>query len=230
MGMKIETNIKFFAIIATIVLCILVIPVSSNLPRGLESKYCSELNPNQCDYFLGLSRSQEKSKYSIGDRVTVMIKLHYTNVTSVFPGNFSNLPEVVESAMFFPVVDEYSMLIVNGSFEKLETFANIEVSFELIHANSRWIIPRRKWYQSGKYIPFRTAIVTLNEGSPIKIEWENTKCYFEACGCLDNLCPVTCDNPRNCNVQIHLGWAGNDDKKQGLTSALKSVYKLRNVL
>lgn len=201
------------------------------MPSDLITNYCSETTGvSQCDYFLNLAKSTEKQSYASGERVTVMVKLYYTNYTAGNATTNATATEVVQSAMFFPRVDEYSKLIIPDSYNKLEQFDDVTIGFEFIYNASRWILPRRKWFQGGKYIQYRTVVLSLFQGAPMKIEWETTKCYYEACGCLDNLCPVTCDNRANCNVEIHLGWAGTDSNKRGLESSLKSIYKLKNVI
>ncbi|KAJ1503041.1 hypothetical protein HMI54_008461 [Coelomomyces lativittatus] len=181
----------------------------SALPPELLTRYCGELN--QCNYVLSFSQDTNRVSYFVNDYVTVMIKLYYDNIT--LSTNATKVTTSNLSSIYFPRVDNYTLLKIPNSYGYISTLSNIRISFELIHAGKRYELPALKWYSQAlqRYIEYRTVVITMNKGYITMIEWEPTKCYFADCDCLDNLCPVQCgSNQTQCNIQIYLGWAGTD--------------------
>ncbi|KAJ3376029.1 hypothetical protein GGF31_000095 [Allomyces arbusculus] len=196
----------------------------------LAHAYCS--TPANCQVILNKSLNPSITAYSAGDDVTVMMRVYYNESVTTPSGDVETVRRNM-STVFFPKVDAYSKLTVPNSYPNITTLADIQVSLGLVTGGSYYELPAKRWYSSTMhaYIPYRPVIITLSSGAITMIEWQSTKCYYSNCDCLDNMCPVACGaDSSQCNIVVHLAWAGSDAQGKYLTSSMNSIYSLENVL
>jgi hypothetical protein len=84
------------------------------LAQSGNSTYCG--TNKKCNVILNQSLNPNRTAFTAGDDVTVMMRVYYTETISVG----DNVTEIqVEqrnlSAMFFPRVDSYTKLVIPGS-------------------------------------------------------------------------------------------------------------------
>ncbi|ORZ39163.1 hypothetical protein BCR44DRAFT_75973 [Catenaria anguillulae PL171] len=202
-------------------------PAATGVPGGPNGQ-CGGAG---CQLVLNNSLNPNKTTYSAEDQVAVQINVYSTSV--VAQGNSNTEVTSIRSAMFFPRIAEYSKLTVPNTYTYLQTQSNVTVSLALVHQGRKFELPAKRWWNQAKgwYIPYRTVIISLFQGSISYMEWEPTKCYFTECGCLDDLCPVQCQgDTTKCNIQVHIGFAGSDVNGKFLDSSMKSIWKLQNVI
>ncbi|KNE59323.1 hypothetical protein AMAG_03623 [Allomyces macrogynus ATCC 38327] len=218
----------------------------------LAHAYCS--TPANCQVILNKSLNPSITTYSAGDDVTVMMRVYYNESVTTSSGNVETVRRNM-STVFFPKVDAYSKLTVPNSYRNITALADIQVSLGLVTGGSYYELPAKQWYSSTMhaYIPYRPVIITLSSGTRrsslpglsfrashtshfvpgaiTMIEWQSTKCYYSNCDCLDNMCPVACGaDSSQCNIVVHLAWAGSDAQGKYLSSSMNSIYSLENVL
>ncbi|GIQ86231.1 hypothetical protein KIPB_008044, partial [Kipferlia bialata] len=86
------------------------------------------------------------------------------------------------------------------------------------------------------FIPYRTVLLTLAEGVPESIAWDDRiGCDF--CGdtdasCIDNVCGLaysdyTVGTDSICNTSFMLAWEGTDSDGEALTSEGSTFYNYR---
>ncbi|KAL7750137.1 hypothetical protein RI367_004309 [Sorochytrium milnesiophthora] len=196
----------------------------------LATNYCAAIG--QCDTVLGTSANPLRTTYATGDSMSMLVKLLYTNTTVNTTGSYTTYSNY--SAMFFPKVDDYTKLTIPNSWNYLISPATLVVAVDLIYAGSRYTLGGKKWYNPAVngYAPFRTVVITMTNGVPTGMAWEDTTCFYSNCGCIDNICPIACTDPSTatCNIEVHVEWAGTDVNGKYLTSSMYSIYKLQNVI
>lgn len=189
--------------------------------------YCGAA-PNLCRMVYARSM-QNESSYSIGQEVSVRLKLYYTETKLQNQTNLDNstTPVLVKqtsnlTAGFYPFVDQYTKLVIPNSYTNISTLPDVRIGFELLHNKKVYELPSRQWFSTSlsRFVEYRTVIITMVNGFITRLEWGSTSCYLSNCDCLDNICPIACGlNTTNCNVMVHLGWAGSDAKGQTLVSS-----------
>jgi len=92
---------------------------------------------------------------------------------------------------------------------------------------------RRDQTPGGTVVPFWTAIITMDNGRPTSITWDDG-CYgCDGAHCVDQTCSVDfadCYSPAtniDCDIKVYLGWFGTDSNGQYLISAGKRLSQFR---
>lgn len=203
--------------------------LAQSLVVNPDNLYCSLLAPEVCRNLVYYNRDTTRPGYLRGDRTVAYVRFVYSNNTDL--GNGTVIPgQAVDTAQFYPTVDEYTSLTIPNTYAKLVTYQDVQIKVEFTFSGYMYdaLAPKR-WAKNQKAVPFRTVIVTMDQGLPTKIEWEQTKCYFADCDCVDEMCPVKCEKG-DCDLKIYLGWAGTDIAGNILNSASYSIYRFQNVL
>ncbi|KAI9217690.1 hypothetical protein BC828DRAFT_417907 [Blastocladiella britannica] len=203
-------------------------PTPISAATALPVTYCGTTTQG-CAAALGLALATNRSAYSVGDPVMFMLR-SYTNATS----GVNVVTAYNKSAVFFPRVDDYTNFTIPGSYGEIQTGTQgASVSLALIQGGRMFELPMKRWWSAQKsaYISWRSVVVTMINGIITEMEWEPTKCYFADCDCLDDLCPVACAGTSTaCNIQVHVMWGGTDVNGKPLSSNLRSIWKLQNVI
>jgi len=138
--------------------------------------------------------------------------------------------------VFYPTVDQFTLMDVVGSWSdsKLMRYGDMEFRLEIGNIFSPW---QRVFSEDYQYvIPFVTGIVTLDNGSPVSIAWDNaclgcsgTQCISgTSCGIQFNTtdgADGTCagragaTGTTDCDLKVYLGWYGTDGDNTYLTSS-----------
>ncbi|KAI9032306.1 hypothetical protein DFJ74DRAFT_330794 [Hyaloraphidium curvatum] len=182
-----------------------------------------------------------------GDSTAAYLQLNYVPLRNLSaPANASNVM-ATESALssFFPKVDVYSTLTLNGSNAlsyldaRKRLWEDVTISFHLLHNATVFRSVPKSWFAYNAdmdilyYIPYRGVIVTLWDGLVSSIEWEEVSKVFSLCP-LDvgeqlEMCPVQCNATdfAGCDVKVHLMWSGTDAQGRPLQSVEKSIYRLQ---
>jgi hypothetical protein len=136
---------------------------------------------------------------------------------------------------FYPTVDDFSLMQVEGSFGEWwlddaveDTFVRVEVGGKTSH----W---RRRGMGLGnnkKIVPFWTVIVELDQGQVRKLQWDDG-CYgCDESSCIDShACGehyLACTSEKDCDLKIFMGWYGTDVSGNYLTSASKRLSRFRD--
>ncbi|KAI9164553.1 hypothetical protein H9P43_008412 [Blastocladiella emersonii ATCC 22665] len=209
---------------------LLLLAIAPSPSSQADIGYCGTMDTG-CQLALNKALDVNRTAYVKDDDITVMLRVFYTNTTA----NGTQTVAVTSnmSSIFFPRVDQYTKLTIPKSYDLLTRLPSISVSLALVHAGRVYALPAKAWWstQFNRYIPFRTVIVTMVGGVITQLEWEQTKCYYTNCDCLDNMCPIDCGTDQSaCNIQVHLAWAGTDAKGTYLQSSMSSLWKLQNVI
>jgi len=138
--------------------------------------------------------------------------------------------------MFYPVVDEFTLLEVDRSFNEswldrpddLPVFIRVEVGKH----SSPWRM--RSSVTGGiKYtVPFFTLIIEAHDGIVSSLYWDDScfNCYSIGSQCVTRSCGVDhsgCQTDYNCNLQIYVGWFGTDSEQAYFRSAGKRLSRFR---
>jgi len=136
--------------------------------------------------------------------------------------------------MFYPVVDEFTLLEIDQSFN--ESWLDdpkdvVYIRVEVGKKSSPW--RRRSQINGGiRYtVPFLTLIIETVDGIVSKLYWD------DSCGtcvspsmCVGQSCGVAydgCQSSYNCNLQIYVGWFGTDSRQDYMQSAGKRLSRFR---
>ncbi|KAJ3222597.1 hypothetical protein HK099_002109 [Clydaea vesicula] len=194
--------------------------------RYIGGEACSPIKQDSRDP----SRVYRKHANSV-----VYMNFRYYNGTA--PGTLSTL-----TASFYPTVDSYSLLNIPNSARTLigglgdVSFKSNSIYIDFL-TNSGVMRSSIATFaeKSGRiyYVPARTVVITLDNGSPVSIEWAPSNCIADTCKCMDPgtkyaICGelgvgeegTLCDGT-NCNIQVYLAWAGTDANGRVLASASK---------
>lgn len=150
---------------------------------------------------------------------------------------YSDTPTIAEpnqclTAAFYPRVDEFSEMTVNGSANLLSTYGQstptyIQVS--LLWGGKLFRSGKKLWTLSNNglnYVPARTIIVNIDRGVPSSLTWAYASCTLAACICIDDICGVNA-GPKS-DIIVRLGWAGSDQFGNVMTSATLDIWRFQN--
>jgi len=144
-----------------------------------------------------------------------------------------------QKILFYPTVDEFSMLKIDGSWThpSLMRWRDMEIRLEVGKIFSPW---QRVFSTDMQFVvPFLTAIIELNDGAPVQITWDQSCVNCDGGQCISgNFCGVpynvtgqntdgicygrvgaTDDATTDCDLKIYLGWFGSDSSSNYLVSA-----------
>jgi len=139
---------------------------------------------------------------------------------------------------FHPQVDIFTLLDVvarpaefGNERERFDDL-NMWVTVETAGVAAPWKY-RRDQQPGGTVVPFWTAIITMDNGRPTGITWDDG-CYgCDGAHCVMQTCSVDfadCYSPAtniDCDVKVYLGWFGTDSNGQYLISAGKRLSQFR---
>ncbi|KAI9366724.1 hypothetical protein DFJ73DRAFT_1020 [Zopfochytrium polystomum] len=168
--------------------------------------------------------------------------LQFLYVNSTAPSTTSSTTSAsynaVKTAAFYPLVDQYSELVVPGSFALVRgtTSATVAPYVQVL------LYFRGQLFKSGPvawskldgdlyYVPARTVVVNLQNGVPISatsLAWSPTDCALSACTCIDNICGSTCSAAASCDIKVRVGWAGTDGNGNILSSSSLDIWRFQN--
>lgn len=190
--------------------------------------YCPQAEKNACLTVIRANRNPKQ--YERGQPTLAYVRFLYSNSTTYDNGTETK-SWLSETAMFYPNVDEYTSLQVPNTYQRLVTYAEILVTVDFVFGGNLYqSLTPLGWAKNQKVVPFRTVIITMTNGTPTSIAWEQTKCYYSDCDCVDNMCPEKCTDTAGCDLKVYVGWAGTDVAGNILNSASYSIYKFQNVI
>jgi len=151
-------------------------------------------------------------------------------VLAALPAGATSLAEPYR-AVFFPQVDQFALLRVNGTRGLVFTNATVRVWVELggVRSESKRVIV------GDRIVGSRSVIVTLNRGNITAIDWDDDCSTCVSADCLDGTCSFStmtletpCDDPAalaqdafRCAVKLYVVWAGTDSSNKDMTSISK---------
>jgi len=141
---------------------------------------------------------------------------------------------------FFPTVDIYSLLQVNGSYDYFKNLTEvIEVGVEVNGFANEDQLPRTPYLPDDTtVVGYLVLVVTIANGNVISLQWD-TDCSIcpDPTQCVDGFCTNAksdCEQsqnstnvPPNCDLKIYLAWVGTDSNDQSCTSAGSLTSRLR---
>ncbi|KAI8855177.1 hypothetical protein BC829DRAFT_1960 [Chytridium lagenaria] len=147
--------------------------------------------------------------------------------------------DIIRTASFYPFVDEYSEMVVPGSFPlltqwSLSTLNVPKIQMVLFFRGQLFKTGMVSWtrFSDGglHYVPARTVRVTLRNGVPTEngVMWEPTSCTLATCTCIDNICGQLCTERNSCNITVRVGWQGTDANGAILTSSSLDIWRFQN--
>ncbi|KAJ3158654.1 hypothetical protein HDU86_002618 [Geranomyces michiganensis] len=130
-------------------------------PRSINGT-AAESTPCYTDQVL--TRQNTSTQYVVGG--TAIMYLKFVTTGPLGGKNYTS------TALFYPVVDDYSELQIPNSWPQLRVNTTAlhspQVSLELLYAGSIYALPYKRWATlvdaSVLYVPSRTAIITLDNG------------------------------------------------------------------
>jgi hypothetical protein len=129
------------------------------------------------------------------------------------------------TAVFYPKVDDFTLLTIPNSYSLLNTLASsqnyADASLILYYSGRYLEVPYRKISinRLGQtyYVPGRTILIELNKGIIQSIGWAFTQCAFTECMCIEGLCGQLCPS-KECDATLRIAWTGTDASGIVLTS------------
>ncbi|KAI8909264.1 hypothetical protein DFJ77DRAFT_116253 [Powellomyces hirtus] len=175
------------------------------------------------------------------NRLNVSVPAYAVGATAVMYMKFATTDRLnstvnyTSTAVFYPIVDDYSQLTIPGSWPAL--IANTtdskspQISLDLLYRGTIYSLDYRRWATLDRathlYVPSRTAIITLDNGELTRFEWFSTACTLSTCTCLDSICTEPCPG-NNCDVTVYVAWAGTDGNGDELTSSQRDIWRFQN--
>ncbi|KAJ3169919.1 hypothetical protein HDU88_000561 [Geranomyces variabilis] len=174
-----------------------------------------------------LTRQNTSTSYATGG--TAIMYMKFVTTGPLGGANYTS------TAVFYPVVDDYSELQIPNSWSKLRqnttTLHSPQISLELLYAGNIYALPYKRWAvlqdATVLYVPSRTAIITLDNGVLTSFDWFSTTCTLSTCTCLDSICTESCPGA-NCPITAFVGWSGTDAGGQQLTSSQRDIWRFQN--
>ncbi|KAI8586527.1 hypothetical protein BDZ88DRAFT_509696, partial [Geranomyces variabilis] len=193
-----------------------------------------------------LTRQNTSTSYATGG--TAIMYMKFVTTGPLGGANYTS------TAVFYPVVDDYSELQIPNSMKNFvawraaEIFADLlamgsgwsklrqntttlhspQISLELLYAGNIYALPYKRWAvlqdATVLYVPSRTAIITLDNGVLTSFDWFSTTCTLSTCTCLDSICTESCPGA-NCPITAFVGWSGTDAGGQQLTSSQRDIWR-----
>ncbi|KAI8612715.1 hypothetical protein BC830DRAFT_538702 [Chytriomyces sp. MP71] len=146
---------------------------------------------------------------------------------------------VIQTAAFYPRVDEYSELTIPNSNSLMMAWTDAShsiriqivtiVNNQLYRSNS---IAFTGIDQTTVCVPARTLIMNLNSGRLFingGIQWAQTDCALAACSCVESICAADCAINR-ANITVRVAWTGTDGNGAPLTSMGSDIWHFENAV
>ncbi|KAI9207059.1 uncharacterized protein BJ171DRAFT_495554 [Polychytrium aggregatum] len=146
-------------------------------------------------------------------------------------------------SQFYVTLDNYNMLTIPGTLPfLLNLYNNLGATDIYMLAELTWgastyrttpmrIVGRGQDGNAG-YVPYRTAVITVNQGVLVGsgITWTDTNCNGSNCACIDNICANSqaVATQLNQNVTLFVGFLGTDGTGTLLNSAARDIWRLQN--
>jgi len=134
---------------------------------------------------------------------------------------------------FFPTVDIYSLLEINGSYDYFANMSGLTVSVEVNGFSDPTLQPKIYLTEDGNVVGYFVIVVTIQNGNVTGLQWDDG-CYLcpDAAQCSDDFCT----NPKgdcnstataDCNIKLYVAWVGTDMYGSPCTSAGSLTSRLR---
>eukprot|EP01113_Clastostelium_recurvatum_P021479 TRINITY_DN25457_c0_g1_i1.p1 TRINITY_DN25457_c0_g1~~TRINITY_DN25457_c0_g1_i1.p1 ORF type:complete len:263 (+),score=21.38 TRINITY_DN25457_c0_g1_i1:68-790(+) len=147
---------------------------------------------------------------------------------------YNNFTGHHQKAMFYPRMDEFSRLQVNGTCPILMTNPHMYIWMTVHGMSTTW---KHVWAENTERLlimGYFSAVVQLTSGVPTAIQWDDgcQNCLDPDKHCLDNSCGVdyskiNCNAEGvDCNAKVYLAWAGVDSEAYPCksTNSLPSAF------
>jgi len=129
-------------------------------------------------------------------------------------------------SIFLPQVDNLSLLTIsNFTWTNMTSvykdWTDFRVYLQFGNGTNAVKSSRKRFWSGGLVIGSWSAMVRLDAGTVVSIDWDDGCEECDADHCLDNVCALdqTSCYGRNCDLKIYLGWIGDDTNKIYCTSA-----------
>jgi len=213
------------------ILLILTVLISILINFGFASytEYCSETDDLQaCEALVNAVQSNTQPSLQLYYQdVYVRVKIYVNGTAS----NYSH---------FFPSVDTYTLLNVNGTYDYYEnqTSTVISASLEVNGFSNDQQLPPSIYLPSDgvNVVGFLVVVVTLTIGNVTLLLWDSgcdlcpdpTQCVDGFCTTPRSSCIAQPDAvPPNCDLKIYFAWVGTDIYGSSCTSAGSLTSRLR---
>ncbi|KAJ5072513.1 expp1 protein [Anaeramoeba ignava] len=163
------------------------------------AKYCEDTTCQQEIY--------DTTSYKVGDDSCVFI--HVENSTHE------------TRAIFYPIVDQLSILNIPGSGCEYGADVNTTVYISINGINSTKV----HVYDTQSFIGSYTVFIKLDQGKVEKLMWDDSlSCSDCNGGCIDGLCALKVSDYNKCydesrDIKVFVAWIGRDSDKRYLTSS-----------
>lgn len=144
--------------------------------------------------------------------------------------------EDINFAIFYPKVDDFSLLILDNSFNETWDQPNVNESVFVRVEMGQTTSSYRRRAQDGSVAPFFTMIFEIKDGTPTAISWDDG-CFGGSTGCPTSLCydkhncavkRSTCIGEKHeCDLKFYAGWFGTDKNGRYLVSAGRRLSRFR---
>jgi len=210
------------------IILILTVLISILINFGFASytEYCSETNTCQ-DLVSAVQTNTQTPLQVYYQDVYIRVKIYVNGTAS----NYSH---------FFPSVDTYSLLNVNGSYDyyQNDTSTVVSASMEVNGFSNDQQLPPSIYLPSDNtnVVGFLVVVVTIANGNVTQLQWDSG-CDLcpDATQCVDGFCTTPRSSciaqpnqvPPNCDLKIYLAWVGTDIYGSSCTSAGSLTSRLR---
>ncbi|KAI8621693.1 hypothetical protein BC830DRAFT_134490 [Chytriomyces sp. MP71] len=137
--------------------------------------------------------------------------------------------DMIETAAFYPRVDEYSELTIPNSNSLMTAWTDASHSIRI----QMIAIVNNQFYRSNSiaFTGIDQTIVCVpgrlfvNGG----IQWAQTDCALAACSCVESICAADCAINR-ANITVRVAWTGTDGNGAPLTSLGSDIWHFENAV
>lgn len=140
------------------------------------------------------------------------------------------------SAVFYPQVDEWSLLEVEGSWNHTTKNAGSnDTNITIAISGARSPPARLNDPARNLTVPYFTVIAQLENGNVTSLVWDSDESPCLGCDasqCIDGNCAVPlsqCGTTADCDVRIYIGWIGKDADGNYCLSAGSRLSRYRRL-
>ena len=124
-----------------------------------------------------------------------------------------------QKMVFYPKVDEFTLLEADGSFAEFGNVLNEGLVVQVeVGGHST---DRKRYHTSTSTVAFYTVIIELDEGRVDDVYWDTSCTGCSDSLCIDGFCSIENSDcgEFNCDIQVYIGWLGTDSDGRHMISS-----------